>query len=132
MLKKIAPYLIVIGLIVCFQLADYFSIWYANFSINRDFIFGTVAGLWTVNILLNIIVLTLFISVKRYQFGIGLILAGSFSNLLDRIFYNGVIDYIHLPFNFPAFNIADISICFGAFLIILAIIFGTIKRNRVE
>lgn len=129
MFKKLLPYIIVLGLIVCFQVADYFSIWHLNFSINRNFIFGAVAGLWALIILLNIVILVLFIAIRRYQFGIGLILAGSLSNLLDRIFYGGVVDYLRLPFNFPEFNLADVSICFGAFLIILAIIFGN-KLSR--
>jgi len=40
------------------------------------------------------------------------IILGSLSNLLDRIMYNGVIDYISLP-RFPVFNIADGMIVVG-------------------
>lgn len=47
-----------------------------------------------------------------------LILAGGISNLFDRIFREYVIDFIDINlFNFPNFNIADISITIGIFLL---------------
>lgn len=50
----------------------------------------------------------------------GLILGGTVGNLIDRITFGYVIDFIRLDFiNFPIFNLADISINIGAFLIIL-------------
>ncbi|MFA7244093.1 MAG: signal peptidase II [Patescibacteria group bacterium] len=130
--KKIIPYLIVAVEIVCFFLADYFAIWHADFLLNKNFIFGSFTGLLVLNIAIIILILFAFILIRRYQFGIGLILAGSISNLLDRIFYGGVIDYFRLPFRFPAFNLSDISICFGAFLIILTILFGNKLTNKTS
>lgn len=49
------------------------------------------------------------------------ILAGGISNIYDRFFYPGVIDFIawHYWFNFAVFNIADICINLGVFIIIL-------------
>jgi len=50
----------------------------------------------------------------------GLILVGAISNIVDRIFYGAVIDYIYIPIiNFPVFNISDIAICTGAGLLVL-------------
>lgn len=45
-----------------------------------------------------------------------LILAGSIGNLVDRIVYSGVIDFIHVhvgTWSFPIFNFADIFIVIG-------------------
>lgn len=45
-----------------------------------------------------------------------LILAGAIGNLVDRIVYTGVIDFIHFHFgsyNFPIFNLADVFIFMG-------------------
>jgi signal peptidase II len=45
-----------------------------------------------------------------------LIITGAFSNLLDRLFYGGVIDFIVVWFgdwSWPAFNIADAAILLG-------------------
>ena len=50
----------------------------------------------------------------------GLILGGTVGNLIDRITFGYVIDFIRLDFiNFPIFNLADISINLGAILIVL-------------
>jgi len=45
-----------------------------------------------------------------------LIFAGIISNLIDRILYGYIIDYINL-FNLFSFNIADLAICFGVLIL---------------
>ena len=50
------------------------------------------------------------------------IIAGSLSNLLDRILYGGVIDFIVLSYGnltWPVFNIADAMIVIGVGLLLL-------------
>ncbi len=46
-----------------------------------------------------------------------LVIAGAVSNLIDRLYYGAVIDFIHVSFNlnwdFPIFNLADIGIFIG-------------------
>lgn len=52
------------------------------------------------------------------------IIAGLLGNLIDRIFYGFVIDFIKLPsskITLTAFNISDISIVIGIFLIIITL-----------
>jgi len=54
--------------------------------------------------------------------GLSLILAGALGNLLDRIQYGHVVDFLdfHLgDWHFAIFNIADSAICTGAFLLII-------------
>lgn len=66
-------------------------------------------------------------SVKEKKFlndnysALSFILAGGMSNIYDRFFYPGVIDFIawHYWFNFAVFNIADVCINLGVFIIIL-------------
>ncbi len=51
-----------------------------------------------------------------------LIIAGSFSNIIDRVFYGGVIDFIELSYHdwmWPVFNIADAGIVCGVFIMLL-------------
>jgi len=56
-------------------------------------------------------------SINRY--GLSFILAGSLGNGVDRIIKGFVIDFINLKiFDFPIFNIADISINIGCILLI--------------
>lgn len=52
-----------------------------------------------------------------------MILAGSLSNLIDRLFRGLVVDFIDVKlFDFPNFNIADIAIVVGVFLLIIMLI----------
>lgn len=66
--------------------------------------------------------------IKEYEkttnyFPFVLLLAGSFGNLIDRIFRGYVIDFIDVTIlNFPKFNIADVSIVLGIFWLIIVII----------
>ena len=53
------------------------------------------------------------------RYGLSLILAGSLGNGIDRIMRGYVIDFINLNiFDFPIFNIADISINIGCIILI--------------
>ena len=51
-------------------------------------------------------------------FYLGLIIAGAFSNLLDRLYIGQVIDYIDVRY-FSVFNLADMMIVLGVFGILL-------------
>ena len=67
---------------------------------------------------------TTFISVQKqtyFKLGICLIAGGAFGNLIDRILYGYVIDFIDLyvsNYHWPTFNVADSSITIGAGIII--------------
>lgn len=53
---------------------------------------------------------------------LGIIMGGILGNFIDRLFRNGVIDYIGILFGnyyFPIFNIADIAIVCGGLLLII-------------
>ena len=54
---------------------------------------------------------------KKHYFAMSLISAGALGNAIDRIRLGVVIDFIDIYWknlHWPAFNIADISICLGA------------------
>jgi len=51
-----------------------------------------------------------------------LVIVGGLSNLIDRIYYGGVVDFIAFSLNgfyFPLFNIADLAIDVGVLILIL-------------
>ena len=50
---------------------------------------------------------------KPYQVLTAFILGGAFGNLVDRLLYGHVIDFIHV-WKWPAFNVADSAITIGA------------------
>jgi signal peptidase II len=59
---------------------------------------------------------------KRLVYGLALILGGAAGNLIDRLLYGHVIDFIDLYYgawHWPTFNIADSAITIGAALLIL-------------
>ena len=62
---------------------------------------------------------------KRLEkISLALVLAGALSNLIDRILFAYVRDFIYLKFiNFAVFNVADMAITIGAILIIISILF---------
>lgn len=54
--------------------------------------------------------------------GLSLVLAGAVGNLIDRIAQGMVVDFIHLhyqQYSWPVFNVADIAISVGIFLLLL-------------
>lgn len=54
-------------------------------------------------------------------FSYSLIIGGSISNLIDRIIYKHVIDYLYLPV-IPVFNIADFSVTIGMTILIILLL----------
>ncbi len=61
------------------------------------------------------------------RYSLAFIIAGAIGNLIDRMYFGYVIDFISLHWEehyFPAFNLADSAITFGAFLMILDVIFN--------
>nr|WP_211110178.1 signal peptidase II [Acuticoccus mangrovi] len=58
---------------------------------------------------------------------IGTILGGAMGNLVDRVAYGAVVDYVHLHyagFNWYVFNIADAAIVIGVALLLLDSVVG--------
>ena len=56
--------------------------------------------------------------------GLGLILGGSLGNMIDRLRYRAVVDFLDFylaSWHWPAFNVADMAICAGAFLACLSV-----------
>ncbi len=71
-----------------------------------------VAIIWILNDAKNTLLSTL---------GLGSILGGAIGNMIDRVRMREVVDFLdfHIgTWHWPAFNVADIAICIGAFLVI--------------
>jgi signal peptidase II len=59
---------------------------------------------------------------KLFCFALALVLGGALGNLIDRIIYGYVVDFLDFYWNqnhFPAFNLADAAITCGALLLFL-------------
>lgn len=87
--------------------------------------------------ILALVALLLFIyqgdNYSDYEiFAYSLLFGGILGNLIDRIFYGYVIDFISLTFvdyNFPIFNIADMCIVTSVILIIIKVIKGDLWKE---
>ena len=60
---------------------------------------------------------------KMFYISAGLIIGGGIGNLIDRVFYGYVIDYISLSFFSPVCNFADYAITIGTILLIIYVLF---------
>ena len=75
-------------------------------------------------------------SETRFQAtGLGLIIGGALGNIIDRLVYGAVFDFLdfHLfEYHFPAFNVADISISLGVIIVIFENIFIQGRKKDVS
>ncbi len=71
-----------------------------------------------------------FFNKMCYKVCLGLILGGTIGNLIDRIFFKGVRDFIYLKFlNFAIFNIADAIIVVAVAVFCVFMIIDTFKKE---
>lgn len=78
------------------------------------FLIATIVAIWAI-----FTVARQALKQRWLLIGLGLILGGAIGNLIDRIRYRAVIDYLDFywgQWHWPAFNVADIAICCGVFL----------------
>ncbi|MCH5167289.1 MAG: signal peptidase II [Erysipelotrichales bacterium] len=111
-----------------------------NYSQNTGAAFSILQGKIHFLILISVIMLIIIYSMtfsyeesKISNCAFGLLFGGILGNLVDRIFYGFVRDFIDiniLGYNFPIFNIADITIVVGVMLLILATIKGEVKNGN--
>lgn len=62
---------------------------------------------------------------KLFSFSCALILAGGIGNLIDRVAYGYVVDFLYFKLiDFPIFNFADCCVVVGAILLFAFLLFG--------
>lgn len=117
----------------------------------KDFFYITVAhntgGAWSIFsdhsylfIIASILAILLLIKFMfgfkknfRNNLAFGFLFGGIFSNLADRIFLGYVRDFLDFKifgYDYPIFNIADITIVVGVLLLLVAVIKGEDKRDK--
>ncbi len=102
------------------------NILHLTYITNTGSAFGLFKGLNVFFILFSIIVIiVIFYYLKKIienekvlQFAIGLLLGGTIGNLIDRILYGAVIDFIDFRI-WPVFNLADSAVTISVVFLIL-------------
>jgi len=64
---------------------------------------------------------------------LGLVLGGAVGNLIDRLYYGMVVDFLDVhagPYHWPAFNVADSAISVGVSLMILDMLLDWRRERR--
>lgn len=72
---------------------------------------------------------------KLLKLSLSLILAGAVGNLIDRVFVGSVVDFLQFFFGsyeFPVFNVADMMVDIGAFILIIYIIFFHKDKEEIK
>lgn len=103
---------------------------------NKGAAFGVFSGWRGLLVLIGFIVIIVIIYINKrlkkgdfIQIPLAFILGGSLGNLIDRLFRSYVVDYLDFRF-WPVFNLADIMINLGVFLVVLKILFERKKQER--
>ena len=76
-----------------------------------------------ISIVAIIFVIWLLICTKEDYVGLSLIMGGAIGNLIDRLHYGWVVDFIDFSigkFHWPAFNVADSALTIGVTIMLLA------------
>jgi signal peptidase II len=78
---------------------------------------AALGSLWAAEVVFFVAVAKLgpFFQGSTAAIAIGVALGGAGSNLLDRLFRDGVVDFIDFGF-WPVFNVADVAIVVGALI----------------
>ena len=119
---------IILGDLLWFKSALNTGVAFSMFEGN-SFIFIIITAIASL-VLTYLIVSKKFLNKTIYKVVLGLILGGTIGNLIDRIFFNGVRDFIYLKFlNFAIFNIADAVIVVAVALFCVFMIIDTFKTN---
>ncbi|HHU53289.1 MAG TPA: signal peptidase II [Clostridiaceae bacterium] len=117
---------------------DFFSIFHTR---NRGAAWGVLSEQdWGIHLLTIIsIIASVYIVYLIYinkivpvRITLALILGGSIGNLIDRVRFNNVVDFLSFTFGdyqFPVFNIADSAIVVGA---ICLVVYFIIKPEQLE
>lgn len=72
-----------------------------------------------------VFVVYLLVKGKEDRFGLSLVLGGAAGNLIDRVIFGSVTDFIDVfvgRFHWPAFNVADSALTIGILIIFLKIV----------
>lgn len=115
---------------------NFFDIYYVQ---NKGAAFSIFSGFYFIFIIIGCILVYILVKYINKnnnldaieKWSLGLVLGGILGNLLDRVIYKYVIDYLSFKmfgYSFAIFNIADIAIVIGCLLMIIECFGGENKK----
>ena len=119
----------ILGNIVWFESTLNTGVAFSMFS-GAGIVFIVISSLASA-LMLYLIISNRFFKTKFEKITLGVILGGTIGNLIDRIAFNGVRDFIYLKFiNFAIFNVADMAITLGVIVLCVYYLVVTIKKEK--
>ena len=119
----------IIGDVLWFQSTLNTGVAFSMFE-GKSWIFIVISSLAAL-ILIYLICSKKFLTNRSFKVCLGLILGGTIGNLIDRIFFHGVRDFIYFKFiDFAIFNIADAAIVVSVILFCIFVLIDTFKKEN--
>ncbi len=125
------------------QIMPYFNLTYVH-NTGAAFSFLSDAGGWQrwffagLALLISVVIAVWLARLKQHEtllaIALALVLGGAIGNLIDRLAYGYVIDFLDVYYqtwHWPAFNIADSAITLGVILMLVES-FGLVKSEDVK
>lgn len=122
-------YIIALLIVLLDQITKYIFKNYSTYTKNYGAAFGILQHQQIFLIVISIIVIITILLIKKNLISLSFILGGTIGNLIDRLHYGYVIDFIDLKI-WPSFNLADASITIGVILLIIHFIRNDINLRK--
>jgi len=113
------------------------SIFHITYVENTGIAFGLFPQGHTLFIIISLIIILVIIFFERKKvikslkerFCLGLILGGALGNLIDRLRFGFVIDFLDFRI-WPVFNLADSGVCIGGILMVFFLLRKSPRKER--
>lgn len=126
-MKKVFLYKLILGIgcLLLDQISKYLALSFFSEKVVLNFkgSWGVIPW-WTAILGLIMVLILIFVS-KKFNAIISIILFSGISNLIDRVSYKGVVDFIKIG-TMPVFNLADVFIVLAC---VWSIIDGFLKKE---
>ena len=137
MLHQILAEKSIIEVLPCFNLVKAWNTGVSFSMFNDGGTIGIIALSTLALIIVAFLLKWLYSETNRWvQVSLGMIIGGAIGNVIDRISYRAVFDFLDFYWkenHWPAFNVADSFICVGAMIIIIhSLFFDSKKTERGE
>lgn len=105
---------------------------------NEGVAFGLLQGSQALSILLPVLALVVLALLRKFvlpqsrlaDYAVVIVMAGGFSNLLDKLLRGYVVDFFEIiPFRFAIFNVADIYVTVGIGLLLLSVLLPSVRKK---
>lgn len=134
---QIIKYIVAVNVKPAGEIAVIDGLFKLSYVENRGVAFGMFKDMrWVFIVLTSLMIFAIIFYMfkkrpdgKAFYILAGLIIGGGIGNLIDRVHYGYVIDYLSLSFFPPVCNFADYCISFGVIILAIYLLFSKSKKS---